>query len=79
MTRVGQDQFLKGATLPAVLFQNCARLPNHRLWREYLGTWPTWNRTQLAEKADIDRTYLSGIERGVRKRGVFGLANFLEI
>lgn len=26
----------------------------------------TWSQELLAEKADLDRTYISGIERGVR-------------
>lgn len=28
------------------------------------------SQDQLAEKADLDRTYLSGIERGVRNPGI---------
>lgn len=34
--------------------------------REALG----FSQDKLAEKADIDRTYLSGIERGVRNPGI---------
>lgn len=34
--------------------------------REKLGL----SQDKLAEKADIDRTYLSGIERGVRNPGI---------
>lgn len=29
-----------------------------------------FSQDKLAEKADIDRTYLSGIERGVRNPGI---------
>ena len=29
-----------------------------------------YSQDKLAEKADIDRTYLSGIERGVRNPGI---------
>ncbi|MFN3408478.1 MAG: helix-turn-helix domain-containing protein [Limisphaerales bacterium] len=29
-----------------------------------------FSQDQLAEKADLDRTYLSGIERGVRNPGI---------
>jgi transcriptional regulator with XRE-family HTH domain len=40
--------------------QNVARIRNDK----------GWSQDKLAEKADIDRTYLSGIERGVRNPGV---------
>ncbi len=29
-----------------------------------------YSQDELAEKADLDRTYLSGIERGVRNPGI---------
>jgi transcriptional regulator with XRE-family HTH domain len=40
------------------------------------------SQDKLAEKADLDRTYLSGIERGVRNPGikiVIRLARALEV
>ena len=40
------------------------------------------SQDKLAEKADIDRTYLSGIERGVRNPGiktVIRLSNALDV
>ena len=40
--------------------QNVARIRNER----------EFSQDKLAEKADIDRTYLSGIERGVRNPGI---------
>jgi transcriptional regulator with XRE-family HTH domain len=40
--------------------QNVARIRNEK----------TLSQDQLAEKAEIDRTYLSGIERGVRNPGI---------
>ena len=40
--------------------QNVARIRNER----------EFSQDKLAEKADIDRTYVSGIERGVRNPGI---------
>jgi len=40
--------------------QNVARIRNER----------EFSQDKLAEKADLDRTYLSGIERGVRNPGI---------
>ena len=41
-----------------------------------------FSQDKLSEKADLDRTYLSGIERGVRNPGIKGvlrLANALHV
>lgn len=43
---------------------------NVRLKREAVGL----SQEQLAEKADLDRTYVSGIERGVRNPTVLSAA-----
>lgn len=47
-----------------------------------LRTEAGFSQDKLAEKADLDRTYLSGIERGVRNPGikvVIRLARALEV
>ena len=43
-----------------VFGQNVARIRNER----------EFSQDKLAERADLDRTYLSGIERGVRNPGI---------
>jgi len=49
-----------------------------RAEREHLG----WSQEALAEKAGLDRTYLSGVERGARSpnlRSVVKIASALKI
>jgi transcriptional regulator with XRE-family HTH domain len=43
---------------------------NVRKWRESLD----YSQEILAEKADLDQTYISGIERGVRNPGIKNVA-----